>query len=46
MKNFKGYIWPVQKFSILNISNSDYFARDRRYIFNNLGSIPKMSLIV
>ena len=46
MKDFEDYIYSLQRFSALNLFNSDYSTRNGEYTFDNLDSVLEISLIV
>ena len=45
IRDFKGPICPVQRFSAMNVSNSDCSIKNKKYIFDNLGLVPNISLM-
>lgn len=46
MGDLEGHIYPIQRFSMKNESNSDYFVENREYDLEDLGLVLRISLIV
>jgi len=45
IEDFKGIIYPVYMFSIINTSNSNCSTGDKEYTLNNLSLVLRTSLI-